>query len=139
MRAEQLLAEVIRVNSQNAFAHNLTGVLRLYQGRLSDSLIEHKLAIALEPDHSFMNTDLGLTLTLLGEPEAAIPLMERDLRLAPLGPYAPISHGLLGLCRLLLGNVEEALTSLRTARAINPRMYFIHWWLSAALGLQGAG
>jgi adenylate cyclase len=139
VRAEQLLAEVIRVNSQNAFAHNLTGVLRLYQGRLSDSLIEHKLAIALEPDHSFMNTDLGLTLTLLGEPEAAIPLMERDLRLAPLGPYAPISHGLLGLCRLLLGNVEEALTSLRTARAINPRMYFIHWWLSAALGLQGAG
>jgi adenylate cyclase len=137
VRAEQLLAEVLRVNARSAQAHNLTGALRMYQGRLSDSLIEHKLAIALEPNHSYMNTDLAFTLTLLGQPEVAIPLIESDLRLAPLGFYAPLSHGVLGLCRLLLGNVDEALTSLRTARAINPRICYVHWLLAAAFGLRG--
>jgi hypothetical protein len=28
------------------------------------------------------------------------------------------------------------ITSLKTARAINPRLFFIHLWLAAALGLK---
>lgn len=137
VRTEQLLADVLRANGQNAVAHNMMGVLRLLQGRLNDSLIEHRLAIELEPNHSWMPTDLGMTLAFIGQPEAAIPLIERGLRLAPHGFYAPISHGCLGLCRLLLGKTEEAIISLRTARAINPRIYLTHWWLAAALGLKG--
>jgi tetratricopeptide (TPR) repeat protein len=137
VRAERLLADVLRVNGQSAVAHNLMGILRLLQGRLSDSLIEHRLATELEPNHSYMPTDLGVTLAFLGQPTEAIPLIERGLRLDPHGFYASISHGSLGLCHLLLGNAEEAVISLRTARAMNPRTYFFHWLLAAALGLKG--
>jgi tetratricopeptide (TPR) repeat protein len=113
------------------------GILRRLQSRLNDSLIELRVAIGLAPNDPWTIANLGSTLTRLGQPEAAIPLIERSLRLSPHDFFAPISHSWLGLCHLLLGNTEEAITSLRTARAINPQLFFIHLWLAAALGLTG--
>jgi hypothetical protein len=42
-----------------------------------------------------------------------------------------------GLCKLVLGRIEEAIISLRRARAGNPRFYYIHLHLAAALALWG--
>src|SRR4051812_3272342 len=125
------------VNSQNAFAHTLMGVLRRQQSRFDDSLTELRVALAMRPDFPPTLANLGITLAFVGLPDAAIPLFERSLRLSPYDYYASASHAFLGLCYLLLGNVEAAVASLRTARASNPHLYFAHWWLAAALGLKG--
>jgi adenylate cyclase len=137
IRAERLLADVLRVNGDNTLAHTYMGELRLLHGRLNDCLIEFRVAIAIAPNNSWAITDLGITLALLGQPDVAIPLIEKGLRLGQRDYSTPRSYSYLGLCHLLLGNIEEAITSLRTARAINPRMSFIHWWLAPALGLKG--
>jgi adenylate cyclase len=137
VRAEQLLTDVLGVNGQIAIAHTLMGLLRRSQSRLDDSLVELKVAIGLAPNDPWTIAHLGITLAFLGDPDAAIPFLERSLRLSANQSLAPISHGHLGLCHLLLGNTKEAISSLRTGRAINPRMSFIHWWLAAALGLKG--
>jgi adenylate cyclase len=136
-RAERLLADVLRVDGQIAIAHMMMGILRRQQFRLNDSLIELRVAIGLAPNHPQTIAQLGITLVLLGQPDAATPLIERSLRLSPHDFFAPLSHGFLGLCHLLLGNTEGAVTSLRTARAINPRISYFHLWLASALGLNG--
>jgi adenylate cyclase len=137
VRVEQLLADVLRVDGQIAIAHTLMGLLRRQQGRLDDSLAELRVATELAPNDAWAIAHLGITLTFLGQPGAAVALLEKSLRLSAHQSLAPISYGQLGLCHLLLGDTEEAIASLRTARAINPGMYFIHWWLAAALGLKG--
>ena len=118
-RAEQLLFDVFRDNGEFAEAHTIMGMLRRMQGRLADSEIELKIAIALTPNNLPASRQLGITLAQLGQPEAAVPLIERSLRLAPHDSGTPVSQFTLGLCRLLSGQVDEAIHALKYARAGN--------------------
>ena len=135
-RAEKLLTEILRDDAINSDAHANMGMLRRAQGRLNDARIELDMAIALAPNHIQAIGQLGITLTFLGHPEAAVPLIERCLRLAPHDRNTPVNQAILGLCKLLLGDAEEAVVWLRKARAANPRLFYIHAFLAAALALR---
>ncbi len=135
-RAEQLLTEILRDDANNSDAHANMGMLRRAQGRLNDARIELEMAIAQAPNNIQATGQLGITLTFLGHPEAAVPLIERCLRLAPHDRNTPVNQAILGLCKLLLGNAEEAVVWLRRARAANPRLFYIHAFLAAALALR---
>jgi tetratricopeptide (TPR) repeat protein len=111
------------------------GKLRRIQGRLSDSRLELEMAIEMSPNFSEAMSQLGATLAFLGLPEAAIPWLEKSLRLAPHDHGKPVNQAVLGLCHLMLGEIESGTTWLRKARASNPQMYYIHMWLAAGLGL----
>lgn len=136
-RAEQLLLEVLRGNADISRAHAYMGMLRRCQGRLVDSRFELEIAIGMDPRFPLAMGQLGLTLAYLGLPRAAIPWLERSLRLAPHDPATPVDHAALGLCHLMLNDCEEALVCLRKARAGNPRLFYVHLWLAAGLGLAG--
>ena len=135
-RAEQLLTEILRDDADNADAHAHMGTLRRAQGRLSDARIELEIAVGLAPNNIHAIGHLGITLTFLGNPEAAVPLIERCLRLAPHDRNTPVNQAVLGLCKILLGDVDEAVIWLRKARAANPRLFYIHAFLAAALALR---
>ena len=135
-RAEQLLTEILRDDANNSDAHANVGMLRRAQGRLNDARIELEIAIALAPNNIQAMGQLGITLTFLGHPEAAVPFIERCLRLAPHDRNTPVNQAILGLCKLLLGDAEEAVLWLRRARAANPRLFYIHAFLAAALALR---
>jgi len=119
-RLEQLLLDTLRINVNIASAHFLMGILRRVQGRLNDARIELEIAIELIQNYSYAIAELGVTFLLSGDPKAAIPLIERSLRLAPHDFSTPLYRSTLGLCHLLLGNIEAAIASLRMARALNP-------------------
>ena len=136
-RLEQLLLDTLRINVNIAGAHFLMGMLRRFQGRLNDARIELEIAIELIPNYSYAIAELGVIRLLSGDPNAAIPLIERSLRLAPHDFSTPLYRSTLGLCHLLLGNIESAITSLRMARALNPSLYYSHLYLAAALALKG--
>jgi adenylate cyclase len=91
----------------------------------------------LAPNNVNAISHFGVVPVHLGQPEAAIPHIERCLRLAPHDRTSPGNHALLGLCKLLLGNIEEAIIILRRSRSGNPRLYFVHLFLAAALALRG--
>jgi adenylate cyclase len=135
-RAEQLLTEILRDDADNADAHVHMGTLRRAQGRLSDARIELEIAVGLAPNNIHAIGHLGITLTFLGHPEAAVPLIERCLRLAPHDRNTPVNQAILGLCKFLLDDVDEAVIWLRKARAANPRLFYIHAFLAAALALR---
>ena len=80
---------------------------------------------------------LGVTLIYLGDPAAAIPLEEKRIRLNPDDPNIALAYWSLGLAHLLLGQNDEGVELLTKACAANPRVYYFHLDLAAALALQG--
>jgi adenylate cyclase len=137
VRAEQLLADVLSINDDSAFARMLMGIHRRQQLRLNDALIELRVAIGLAPNLAWAIPHLGLTLAFLGQPGEALPLIEKSLQSSEHDFMTPLAHFVRGLCQLLLGNTEEAIPSLRTAQVMNPRVSQFFFWLAAALGLKG--
>lgn len=118
-------------------AHLTIGILRRLQGRLAESKIELETTFALDPSNLMAISQIEQTLTFLGRPEAAIPCIEKAIRLSPHDPLVYSPYGSLGLCRLLLGDADQAVELYRKARAANPRFYIPHIFLAAALGFRG--
>ena len=137
VRAEQLLLEAIECNASSFRARQALGLLRRLQNRLEESRIELETVIALVPNYAPAYCQLGMTLICLGKPDAAIPEVEKGIRLDPNDIASPVhAYSILSLAHLLLGHVEQAIEFARTARARNPRLYFPHMTLAAALALK---
>jgi tetratricopeptide (TPR) repeat protein len=93
--------------------------------------------VALDRNNIFALRNLGATLMISGQPEAAIPYIEKAMVLDPRGNNSNISYLNLGKCHLLLGHVNEAIELLNKSRAANPRYWSTHLWLAGAFGLRG--
>jgi adenylate cyclase len=136
-RADHALSEALERDLNRSMAHFAMGVLRRVQNRLSDSKIELERAIALDRNNARALQQLGVTLICLGEPEDAIPQVERAIRLNPYDPNIASYYWALGSAGLISGRLDDAVSLLSKARAANPRLYFIHLWLAGSLALKG--
>ena len=136
-RADQLLREALAREMNSSMAHLAMGVLRRIQVRLNDSQIELQAAIALYLNNARAFQQLGLTLMWLGQPDAAIPLIEKAIRRNPHDPNIASYYWALGSSDLVSGRLDDAVILLSKARAANPGLFFIHFWLAASLALTG--
>jgi len=136
-RAEQLLADALQRDPNRSQLHGTIALLRRLQNRLAESRIEWQRAIDLDPNNAVAYGQLGVTLIYLGEPAAAIPLEEKRIRLNPNDPNIALAYWSLGLAHLLLGHLDEAIDFLTKARAANPRIFYIHLDIAAAMALKG--
>jgi adenylate cyclase len=136
-RAGQLLAEALERDAHRSIAHYAMGMLRRDQNRLAEARIEFETAIALDRNNNGALRQLGLVSIYLGEPEAGIPYIEKDIRLNPHDPFIAISYWGLGAGHLFLDHVDQAIDLLKHARAASPRLWSMHFWLAGALGLKG--
>jgi adenylate cyclase len=136
-RAQELLLEALEQDSNLANAHFAMGILCRSQGALIDAQIEFERAIGLDRNHGLAAYQLGIVLAFRGQPEAAIPYIEKAIRLSPHDPNLAVHLAALGGCQLLLGHIDQATDLLRRARAANPRYWYIHFWLAGALGFKG--
>jgi TolB-like protein len=137
-RTEALLTEVFQAGADNACAHSINGALRRVQGRLDASRVELEMTMDLAPDYSAAESQLGVTLIFLGQPEAALPHLERSVRPAAHTPQMALFLSNLGLCRLLLGDLDTAADRLREAELGNPQHFGAPLLLAAAHGLKSA-
>ncbi len=113
------------------------GLLRRVQNRLGEAQAEAEAAIGLDRNNELALKQLGQILLFQGEPLAAIPHLEKAIRLNPRGPNLWSIQWPLGQCHLLLGHVDEAIELFRKASAASPRAYSVHLNLAGALGLRG--
>jgi adenylate cyclase len=134
-RAEALLLEAIERDPNRSMAHALMVFVRRLQNRFAEAKSEAEQAVALDRNNLLAIRLLGQTLVLMGEPEAAFPYIERGLRLSP-REGAAVAYSFLGLCQLVSGHTDEAVSLLRKARAENLRVFWIRLTLAGALGLQ---
>jgi tetratricopeptide (TPR) repeat protein len=111
-RAGQLLAEALERDAHRSIAHYAMGMLRRDQNRLAEARIEFETAIALDRNNNGALRQLGLVSIYLGEPEAGIPYIEKDIRLNPHDPFIANSYWGLGASHLFLGHVDQAIDLL---------------------------
>jgi adenylate cyclase len=137
VRAEQLLLEALDAAPNRSMAHTAMGFLRRVQNRLSEARVEEETAISLDPNNDFAYRHLAWVLLFLGEPGAAIIEAEKAFRLSPRDTNIWGVYGLLGWCRLLLNEIDQAIDLLIKARASHPRVWWVHFVLAGALGLKG--
>ena len=84
--AERLLHEVLERDAHHPMARAQMGLLRRVQNRLSEAQAEVEMAIALDRNNELALKQLGQILLFQGEPLAAIPHLEKAIRLNPRGP-----------------------------------------------------
>jgi adenylate cyclase len=135
-RAEQLLLEALARDNNSSRAHWVMAILRRIQNRLSEAKMEAETAISLDRNNTLALFQLGQTLMWLGQPEAGIPHIEKSIRLDPRNPSIAIRYWGRA-CHLLLGHLDEATEFLSKARAANPLLFYVHYWLAGTLGLKG--
>jgi adenylate cyclase len=138
VRAEQLLLEALEAAPNRSMAHTAmrfpsprTKPLDRSAGRGGDG------DWSRPKQRDFAYRHLGWVLLFLGEPGAAIIQAEKALRLSPRDTNIWGVYGLLGWCRLLLNEVDQAIDLLIKARASHPRVWWVHFVLAGALGLKG--
>ena len=136
-RADEMLRDALEREMNDSMAHFAMGMLRRIQNRLNDSQIELEAAIALDRNNARAFQQLGITLMCLGEPELAIPQIERAIRLNPHDPNIASYYWALGSAELVSGRVDDAVNFFSKGRAANPRLYFIDLWLAGSLALKG--
>jgi hypothetical protein len=89
----------------------------LKQNKLSDATRAFRAALEIEPDNQKVLALLGLTHFRAGELDAARPIYEDLVELAP----TDASHRLnLGLVYLKLNDAERAIASLEASRSLDP-------------------
>jgi Tfp pilus assembly protein PilF len=76
-RAEELLLDALEHDPNRSMAHYAMAMLRRSQSRLVESRMEFETAIALDRNNARAYFNLGHTLALLGQPEAALPHSRR--------------------------------------------------------------
>jgi TolB-like protein/class 3 adenylate cyclase/Flp pilus assembly protein TadD len=135
--AEELLREPLERDPKRSMAHYAMAMVRRSQRRLVESKIEFETAIVLDRNNARAHYNFGVTLYLLGQPEAAIPHVEKALRLNPYDPNAANLYFALGMCHLVLNDPDRAIEFLMKGRAGNPHGFYGPLWLAGALGLKG--
>jgi adenylate cyclase len=135
-RSEQLLSEAFERDRNDSWALSELGRLRRFQGRLVEAQIEFEKAIARDPNNTRAILQLGITLMLLGRPEAALPHIEEVLQLNPSYQNVFYRYFWVGYCHLLLAHTDEAIDFFRKtiAAGLQSGMLVL---LAAALGLRG--
>jgi len=131
-RVMQLVEQAMSIDENNAECHRILCRLALIQGQFAKSDHHLECALALNPNDPRLVVQRGINLTYVGDPEAAIPWIERAMRLDPFS----IHRYALDMVRALFmaGRLPEATAVLeRTARA--------QWehcvWLAACYAAAG--
>src|SRR5205085_5256168 len=135
--AGRLFHDVLERDTPHPLARSQMALLRRVQNRLNEAQAEAEMAVALDRNNELALKQLGQIMLFQGDPAAGIPHLEKAIRLNPRGPNLWSIQWPLGQCRLLLGEVDEAIALFRKACAANPNAYYVYLNLSGALGLQG--
>ena len=106
------------------------GVLEYSKRNYLDALNHLRQAVQLAPDNADAQFYLGLTLTRLGEFDAAIAALQKTLQLDASKQYA---HYHLGLAYFLAGRHAEALPQFEAAARFDPQKAPTYFYLGQTL------
>jgi TolB-like protein/DNA-binding winged helix-turn-helix (wHTH) protein/tetratricopeptide (TPR) repeat protein len=132
----QFVEQAMSIDENNAECHRITCRIALIQGRFAKS--EHHLECALElnPNDPQLVVQRGINLTFSGDPEAAIPWIERAMRLDPFSRHR--YHLDMVRALFMAGRPAEATIILERAARAHWEHYLWRAACHAAAGKEGA-
>jgi tetratricopeptide (TPR) repeat protein len=116
--AERRCAEALRLEPNDAMAHQFYGVLMAQRGQHAQALASFDRAVALNPSYAEAYNNRGIALCNLGRLEDGIASFDRAIANQPKAADVMKNRGMaLGY----LGRLEAALSSFDAALAVQPK------------------
>jgi adenylate cyclase len=91
--------------------------------------------VSLEPGGASVHLDYGMSLNYGGRSEEAIPVLQKSIRLNPLGDAGSFLH--LGHAYRATGRFEEAVSEYKKSLQRSPDNFFAHLGLAATYSMLG--
>lgn len=133
VEAESLLLQALRW--ETPLAHQVATSMLSQQGRHTEALAEGAKALGLDPNDADSYVALAGAFSLAGEPDQALTLVRKAVRLNPRSPAW--YHYETGLAEFGLSNMSSAARALEQAIEINPSDRWSKRMLVATYGHLG--
>jgi tetratricopeptide (TPR) repeat protein len=133
-RAVAALRAAIRLQSDDALAHNYLGLALSAQGKPAEAIAAYREAIRLKPHDATAHSNLGNSLRAQGKLVEAMAEYREAIRLQP---NFALAHANLGTALGQQGKLDEAIATVREAIRINPDDAEAHNDLGLILRGQG--
>jgi adenylate cyclase len=133
--AKHYAQQAIDKNPKEPIARIVAAVAATFDRDLDRARSEIDIALSLNPNLAMAYNVLGGIHNYLGEPQLAIPMIERAIRLDPASNHQYLHF--LGMAYLLAGKYETAATLLRRRILLVPGTDFSRSALASALGHLG--
>jgi adenylate cyclase len=134
-RAYELALRANALDPSLPLVYEALGNVRLFKKQYEEAVAAARQWVKIEPGNADAYVNLAGALHVSGEPEQAIPLIEKAMRLNPFYPFYYILYR--GQAYLAMERYEEALEDLKRAASHNPEAMPAHLFLAACYGLLG--
>jgi tetratricopeptide (TPR) repeat protein len=122
----ELFEQALRVNTQNALAHNNLGVALRKKGRIADAIAHYDAALRLKPGYPAAHHNLGLALMRVGQIDEAIVHFRKALKLKP---DFKTAHKSLQIALASRRAMTEKIIEIRAALQRTPDNHALHYQL----------
>ena len=129
-RAASAYQKVIELDNNRDDAYYQLGIVNLRLGKYRDAIVPLQKAVELNPDHKDAHFYTGNAYKELKEHAKAVEAYENYLNLKPEDPWE--GYYRLGLCRIELKQLEEAITALNEAAKEKPQDIKTNYYLAQA-------
>ena len=134
-KAEELLQKALAIDDNDSDAHGILSQVYMRKREYDKAIAAAERGVTLDPGSSWAIYRYGLVLYVAGRSEEAIPLIEKAIRLNPLGPA--IFYAGYGEALRITGRLEDAVTSFKKAIERAPNYFWAHANLSAVYSMMG--
>lgn len=135
--ATKMFRAAVQANPREPNVHFGLGYLLWTQKSYPEAATEFQAELANDPDHVQSMVYLADAHIQMNQPDLALPLLEKAVRL---DPSQPLAHLDLGIIYSDAGKNDEAMRELTLASKLNPDEVNVHWRLGRlyrALGKKG--
>jgi adenylate cyclase len=119
----------------DSFAHGVMSMFYTLTREYDKSIAAGERAVDLEPGGARAHLCYGMSLHYGGRPEEAIPVLQKAIRLNPLGETGGLLN--LGHAYRATGRFEEAVSEYKKALQRTPNNFFAHLGLAASYSMMG--
>jgi adenylate cyclase len=134
-KAIELMQKALAIDDSNGRTHGFLGTLYTMRREYDKGIAEGERAVALDPGGAFPLYCCALSLNFAGRYEEAITLLQKVIRLDPLGN--PHYYNQLGNAFLFAGRFEEAVPTYKKLIELAPNNIYGHSNLAATYIMMG--
>ena len=133
--AARFAAQAIEKGPNEPYVHCVAAIIKFWQRDLEAAKAAAEKALALNPNYALAYGTRGLIELYLGHPLAAIPHIERAMRLDP--GFTHQNAHFLGSAYLVAGQYDAAAAAFRERIRLMPKTDLSRAFLASALGHLG--
>jgi adenylate cyclase len=134
-RGIELTQKVLAIDDSIASAHGMLCHFYTLKREHEKAIAEGERAVVLDPGGANAHLAYGMSLNYGGRSEEAIPVLQKAIRLNPLGEAGSFLN--LGHAYRVTGRFEEAVSEYKKSLQRSPDNFFAHLSLAATYSMMG--